>query len=107
MKSDEMENFGGSMLACMYGKGHQVNLDFTNVYTFTEIIVDPDHGDDDQINSNNRYWTVGIYDYDSETDVEVEVGQCNNGDVLDFGDDQTGVKYFWVPCIQFFLKKRI
>ena len=61
------------------------------------MIIDAEKMPFRNTNGLNRYWTVHIYYYDSETDSETKKGDCNNGDVLTWTLTQPQ-SYFFVDC---------
>ena len=61
----------------------EINIDFTNSYTINLIVIDGTTKTGHYTQGGNRFFYVGVYDYDAVTDTESLVSLCNSGNYID------------------------
>ena len=61
-------------MAVDYTVDAEINIDFTNSYTINLIVIDGTTQIAHYDQGHNRFFYVGVYDYDSATDTETRVG---------------------------------
>ena len=66
-------------------QSHEINIDFTNLYTISYIVIDGEKSTSASTTYASRGWKVGIFEYDAESGWESLVYWCEDGQVLDWG----------------------
>ena len=66
-------------------QNHEINIDFTNLYTISFIVIDGEKSQSASSNYASRGWKVGVFEYDAESGWESLVDWCEDGQVLDWG----------------------
>ena len=66
-------------------KNHEINVDFTNFYTISFIMIEGDKSGTASVKYASRGWKVGVYEYDADSDWENLVDWCENEAILDDG----------------------